>query len=413
MSQSNQREKLLVVGNGMAGVRLCEEIAKVCPDRFTVAICGAEPVPGYNRVLLSSHLAGDVSREDIALRDSNWYSNQGYTLRTRAEVVSIDTGRGLAYLADGNAEAFDKLVFATGSTPIRLPKPGMTLPGVMAFRDLADVAAMRKLSAAAAEVVVIGGGLLGIEAAYGLARCGAKVTLVHLMDRLMERQLDGPAAALLRKAIVRKGIRVELGADTARVLGTDRAEGLELADGRVLPAQAVVCAIGIRANSGLAKEAGIAVNRGIVVDDAMRTSVPHIYAVGECAEHSGTVYGLVEPAYAQAKVIARQLAGDISARYGGTTLSTNLKVSGLGVFSAGDFTGGPETQASVMEDSAAGTYRKLVFDQSRLVGAVLVGDTTDALFYRDLIRSGQDIATARGSLIFGQDFASGMALQAA
>lgn len=373
------RERLLIIGNGMAGVRLCEELARRCPGRHQVTICGAEPVVGYNRVLLSSHLAGESGAADLGLRSPDWYADQGFTLRTRAEVAAVDLARREAHLADGNVEPFDQLVFATGSQPIRLQKPGMDLPGVIAFRDLDDVARMREFGARKSDVVVIGGGLLGIEAAHGLARCGAKVTLVHLMDRLMERQLDAAAAALLRKGLERKGIRIVLGADTSRVLGERDVTGLELADGRVLPARAIVCAVGIRANSALAKAAGLAVNRGILVDDAMAASAPGVYAIGECAEHAGAVYGLVEPAYEQAAVCAARLAGDGAARFAGAAPATNLKVSGIGVFSAGDISGAAPAEVSMFSDAASGAYRKLAFMGDRLVGAVLVGDISDAL----------------------------------
>ena len=409
----NHQQKLLVIGNGMASVRLCEELALRCPGRFAITICGAEPLPGYNRVLLSSFLAGQVKAEDIALRPRSWYEDARMTLLTGSSVCAVDFADRQAMLADNTKLGFDRLVFATGSRPVMLPKPGMHLPGVLAFRDLADARLMQDLGKMQADVVVIGGGLLGIEAAYGLARCGAKVTLVHLMDRLMERQLDASAASLLRTALARKGIRIELGADTARITGDTGATGLELADGRVLPAQAVVCAVGIRPASELAKAAGLHVNRGIVVDDAMACSQSGVYALGECAEHRGTVYGLVEPAHEQAAIIARQLSGEADALYCGTLLATNLKVSGVGIFSAGDFMGTATSQASTLEDRDAGWYRKLVFEGEKLTGAILAGDTSDALWYRDLIRSGSDVSAMRHKMIFGQDFASSPQQQAA
>ena len=382
------QQKLLVVGNGMASVRLCEELAVRCPGRFAITICGAEPQPGYNRVLLSSFLAGQTKWEDLALRPRSWYEESGMTLLTGAIVCAVDFAARQALLADNTMLGFDRLVFATGSRPVMLPKPGMDLPGVLAFRDLEDAQVAQGLGEMQADVVVIGGGLLGIEAANGLARCGAKVTLVHLMDRLMERQLDAPAAGLLRTALARKGIRIVLGADTARIMGDTGVTGLELADGRVLPAQAVICAVGIRPSSELARAAGLHVNRGIVVDDAMACALPGVYALGECAEHRGTVYGLVEPAHEQAAIVARQLSGEADALYFGTLLATNLKVSGVGIFSAGDFMGTATSQASLLEDRDAGWYRKLVFEGEKLTGAILAGDTSDALWYRDLIRSG-------------------------
>ena len=407
------QQKLLVVGNGMASVRLCEELAVRCPGRFAITICGAEPQPGYNRVLLSSFLAGQTKWEDLALRPRSWYEESGMTLLTGASVCAVDFAARQALLADNTMLGFDRLVFATGSRPVMLPKPGMDLPGVLAFRDLEDAQVAQGLGEMQADVVVIGGGLLGIEAANGLARCGAKVTLVHLMDRLMERQLDAPAAGLLRTALARKGIRIVLGADTARITGDTGVTGLELADGRVLPAQAVICAVGIRPASELARAAGLHVNRGIVVDDAMACALPGVYALGECAEHRGTVYGLVEPAHEQAAIVARQLSGEADALYFGTLLATNLKVSGVGIFSAGDFLGTATSQASLLEDRDAGWYRKLVFEREKLTGAILAGDTSDALWYRDLIRSGSDVSAMRHKMIFGQDFASSPQQQAA
>lgn len=399
----SQREKLLIVGNGMAGVRLCEEIARRCPTRYDVTVVGAEPRPGYNRVLLSSYLAGDSGEVDVILREPSWYDGVRIKLYTGRAVTRLKREAKVAKLSDGTLLSFDKLVFATGSQPIRLPKPGMDLAGVMTFRDLADVDAMRRAAGPGVPVVVIGGGLLGIEAAYGLRRAGADVTLVHIMDRLMERQLDARAAVFLKTALERKGIRVVLNADTAQVLGGAHVEGLALADGRVLPARAVVVAVGIRPNMALAAEAGIPLNRGIVVDDQMQCGVADVFAIGECAEHRGVVYGLVEPAYQQAAVLAAHLAGE-RASYDGTVLATNLKVSGVGVFSAGDFEGaGAGARPVTLEDRSAGVYRKLVVAGDRLTGCVLVGDTADGLWYRDLIRAGTDISAIRDDLIFGQD----------
>jgi nitrite reductase (NADH) large subunit len=399
----SRRERLLVIGNGMAGVRLCEEIARRCPTRFDVTVVGAEPRPGYNRVLLSSYLAGDSGEADVILRDQSWYEGVRIKLYTGRAVTRLKLEARVAKLSDGTLLSFDKLVFATGSQPIRLTKPGMDLPGVMTFRDLGDVDIMRQAAGVGMPAVVIGGGLLGIEAAYGLSRAGARVTLVHIMDRLMERQLDARAARFLKTAIERKGIKVVLGADSAAVIGDHCAEGLQLADGRVLPARMVVMAVGIRSNVALAASANLAVNRGILVNDRMESTVEDVFALGECAEHRGVVYGLVEPAYQQAAVLASNLAGT-PASYPGSVLATNLKVSGVGVFSAGDFEGtAAGARAITLEDRSAGSYRKLVVSGDRLTGCVLVGDTADGLWYRDLIRSEQSIAAMRDDLIFGQD----------
>jgi nitrite reductase (NADH) large subunit len=308
-------------------------------------------------------------------------------------------------LANGATLPYSALVLATGSRAIRLSVPGMELPGVLTFRDLRDVAAIEAASARGRNAVVIGGGLLGLEAAYGLARAGAKVDLIHLMDRLMERQLDARAASMLREAVEARGITVHLAAETARIAGIGSVDSVELKDGSILPADLVVVAAGIRPNVELAHTAQIDVGRGIVVNDAMQTSRAEVYALGECAEHRGVCYGLVEPAYEQARVLARRLAGDRSAQYAGSVLATNLKVSGVAVFSAGDFMGAAGTESIVLSDPGLGAYKKLVIRDGKLAGAVLFGDTVDGLWYLDLIRTGAPIGRMRSELAFGRALA--------
>ncbi|QEN88673.1 NAD(P)/FAD-dependent oxidoreductase [Labrys sp. KNU-23] len=396
-------EKLLIIGNGMASVRLCEELAAHAPGRFETTVVGAEPRPGYNRVLLSALLAGDIGRDGINLRDEAWYGAQGIRLITGQAVTGLDPAARTAHLANGTALSFDRVVLATGSSAIRLPIPGMTLPGVMTFRDLADLPALQEAARLNRRIAVIGGGLLGIEAAYGLAKGGAKVTLVHVMDRLMERQLDRRTAAFLKRAVERKGIRVMLNAQTQEVAGESRAQALLFADGSHLPVDMVVVAVGVRPNTGLAKAADLPVGRGIQVDDGLATVVPFIHAIGECAEHRGQVYGLVEPAYEQARVLARRWGGDAQAAYEGTALSTNLKVSGIPVFSAGDFLGEGNDDI-LLEDRGAGLCKRLVLKDNRLIGAAMVGEAEDAVWYKDLIRRGSDISAIRESLIFGRAF---------
>ncbi len=397
-------EPLVIVGKGMAATRLVDELSTRALGRYSIIVIGAEPRPAYNRVLLSSLLAGDVSASDIELKPPAWWRARGVTTLYGGAVVEIDRRNKRVRLENGVMLPYSKLAIATGSHPIRLPLPGMSLPGVMTFRDMRDADAMLAAAREDARAVVIGGGLLGIEAAYGLARAGVRVTLVHLMDRLMERQLDARAADLLKRAIEARGIEVLLNADSASVTGADRATGLALKDGRVIAADLVVCAVGIRPNAELARASGVAVGRGVMVDDGLATSDPEIFALGECAEHNGIVYGLVEPAYEQAGVLSRRLAGDRSAAYGGSIPATNLKVSGVGVFSAGDFIGeGKETL--IFDDEGGGAYKKLVIADNKLVGAVLFGDTRDALWYQDLIRGGADIGPMRGDLAFGRAFA--------
>lgn len=394
-------EPLVVVGNGMAATHFIGELTQRALGRYSVIVIGAEPRLSYNRVLLSSLLAGEVGEATLELKPRGWWKGRGVTTLDGHAVAAIDRQSRSVTLTSGLRFAFSKLVLATGSQPIRLPKPGMDVQNVLTFRDLADVGAMRALMRPGARAAVIGGGLLGLEAAYGLAKAGVKVTLVHLMDRLMERQLDPHAAALLKCAIEAKGVEVLLGADTERVVGEDRATALELSSGRIIPVDFVVCAVGIRPQVDLARQAGLAVNRGVVVDDGLATSDPNIFALGECAEHQNNVYGLVEPAYEQAKILARRLAGETTATYAGSTLATNLKVSGVNLFSAGEFMEGPSSDVLMIEDDGAGIYKKLVVEEGRLKGAVLFGDTADGLWYRDLIRSRADISHMRDMLAFG------------
>lgn len=395
------RERLLVVGNGMASLRFLERLTERAPGRYDVTVVGAEPVAAYNRVLLSSLLGGEVDEAACAFRGLDWYEDHGIRLLTGAPVTGIDRESGLAIVGETHVLPFDKLVLAVGSTPIRLPKPGMDLPGVITFRDLADVAAIRKAAVKHARAVVIGGGLLGLEAAVGLARRGIDTTLLHVMDRLMERQLDHAAAGLVKRALEARGVRVMLKADTAAVEGGTRVERLRLSDGTVLPADLVVMSVGVRPSVALAKAAGLATSRGIVVDDRMTTSDPRIFALGECAEHRGQIYGLVEPAYEQAETLSRHLSGE-AASYQGTALATSLKVSGLPVFSAGVVDTPESAEAIVLSDPGAGLYRKLLVEEGRLIGAVFVGDVAEQGWCKALIRSGEPVAGHLDDLMFGR-----------
>ncbi len=397
-------EPLVVVGNGMATARLVDELAKVALGRYAIAVIGDEPRLAYNRVLLSSVLAGETASHDIELRPASWWRDRGVTLKYGCVATEIDVGRRELKIANEESISFSRLVLATGSTPLRLNVPGCDLAGVHTFRDSRDVDLLLTLAAQKKRVVVVGGGLLGLEAAYGLAKAGASVTLVHLMDRLMERQLDAPAADLLKTLVERKGIKVLLNANTARLHGATRVEGVELTDGRRIDADAVIFAAGIRPNVALAKDAGIAVGRGIVVDDHLQTAAPEIFALGECAEHRGICYGLVEPAYEQARVLAQHLAGKTAA-YGGSVVATNLKVSGVSVFSAGDFIGADGSETILLSDVRHGTYKKLVISEGRLTGAVLVGDAESALWYLELIRTREPVARIRRDMMFGRSAA--------
>lgn len=394
------RERLVVVGNGMASLRLLERLAAHAASRFDITVIGAEPSPAYNRVLLSALLAGDMDEASCRFRDVAWYAEQGIRLLTGVSASSIDPA-GRTVTVGTERLPYDRLVLATGSSPIRLPKPGMDLSGIVAFRDLSHVDAMRAAARPGARAAVIGGGLLGLEAAYGLARLGVDTTLLHVTDRLMERQLDARAARLVACAMESKGIRVRLMADTAAFDGTDRVEAVRLADGTAMPADLVVVAIGVRPLVDLARDAGLAVGRGIQVDDQLATSVPGIFALGECVEHRGQVYGLVEPGYDQAEVLARHLTGKAAA-YEGSVLATSLKVSGVPVFSAGEIADEAPSERLILSDPASGVYRKLILRDGCLLGALLIGDVAESRWYLDLIRTREPVGAFRHELMFGR-----------
>jgi nitrite reductase (NADH) large subunit len=397
-------EPLVIIGNGMAAARLVEELSKRALGRYSIAVIGDEPHLAYNRVLLSSVLAKEVSHDDVELKPAKWWRDRGVTMLYGQRAVAIDADIRRVRLANGATVPFTRLVLATGSRPIRLNVPGMDLPGVMTFRDLGDVAAIEAAAGQHTKAVVIGGGLLGLEAAYGLAKAGTQVSVIHLMDRLMERQLDPRASEMLAAQMLSKGIPVHLNAETKGITGRRHAESVVLKDGREIAANLVVVAAGIRPNVDLAHTAGLETGRGIVVDDRMQTSKAGIYAIGECAEHRGIAYGLVEPAYEQARELAQVLAGK-TGNYPGSVLATNLKVSGVNVFSAGDFLGAAGTEQIVLSDPGLGTYKKLVIAGGKLVGAVLFGDTVDGLWYLELIRSGASIDLFRDDLMFGRAMA--------
>jgi nitrite reductase (NADH) large subunit len=401
------RARLVIVGNGMAGARLVDEVRRAAPSRYDVVVIGAEPWPAYNRILLSSVLAGEKTLADIALGNGT-----DAAVHVGEAVEGIDRAHRTIRTTTGRSVAYDALVLATGSKPIVLPVPGADLAGVVTFRDIADVERMIAAAVAGRRAVVIGGGLLGLEAAEGLRRRGMAVTVVHLMPWLMERQLDAPAAGLLKASLERRGIKFILEADTAEITGGVRVTGVRLKDGRRLAADLVVMAAGIRPNADLARAAGRRGHRGVIVDDAMRTSDPAIYAVGECVEHRGVSYGLVAPLWEQVAVCARRLAGDATAPYEGSTAATSLKVTGIEMYSAGDLAPSEGAEEIVLQDPGRGVYRKLAVRDGRLVGAVLFGDAADGAWYSDLIRAGTPIAERRRELIFGRRFAETVPLAA-
>jgi nitrite reductase (NADH) large subunit len=402
-------ERLVIIGNGMAGCRLAEEVLARDASRYAITIFGAEPRVNYNRIMLSPVLAGEKRFEDIVINDADWYRDNGITLHAGRPVIGVDAAARTVSAEGGLTVAYDKLVLATGSDPVRLPLPGADLTGVVTFRDLDDVEAMVAAADAGGEAVVIGGGLLGLEAAYGLARRGMKASVVHLMDVLMERQLDSAAGFLLTQALAERGVETLLSAQSEAILGQDgRVSGLKLKDGRVLPCTLLVMAVGIRPNTALAKAAGLEVGRGVVVDDRMRTSDPAVFAVGECAEHRGVAYGLVAPIWDMCRTLAGVLTGDAAAAYEGSLLSTRLKVSGVDVFSAGQFAGGEGCEDVVFRDAGRGVYKRLVLKDGRLAGAVMFGDAADGNWYFDLMRSGADVTEMRETLVFGQAITEGL-----
>ncbi len=397
--------KLVMVGNGMAGVRTLEELLKLAPDLYDITVFGAEPHPNYNRILLSPVLAGEQTVDDIVLNPLDWYAENHIALHLGRKVVKIDRAARFVEAEDGTRAEYDRLLLATGSNPFMLPVPGADLDGVISFRDIADVDAMIRAASHYRHAVVIGGGLLGLEAANGLMKRGMDVTVVHIGPWLMERQLDEPAARLLQQSLEEKGMRFQLQRQTAELLkgGSERVAAIKFADGEVIPADLVVMAVGIRPNTELAESAGLHCNRGIVVNDTLQTFDPRIYAIGECAAHRGVAYGLVAPLFEQAKVCANHLAHYGIGRYQGSVTSTKLKVTGIDLFSAGDFIGGDGTESILYSDPVGGVYKKLVLKDNKLVGGVMYGDTVDGAWYFSLLRDGKDVTELRDHLMFGQD----------
>jgi nitrite reductase (NADH) large subunit len=397
---------LIVIGNGMAGCRAVEEILARDADKYRITIFGAEPRVNYNRIMLSPLLAGEKSFEDIIINGHDWYDDHGIELVAGDPVSAIDRVAKTVTAKSGRIESYDKLLLATGSDPFIIPVPGKDLPGVITFRDMDDVGHMLEAANRGGDAVVIGGGLLGLEAAHGLSLRGMKVTVIHLMQTLMERQLDEAAGWLLKDALEKRGQTILTQADTAEIYGDGKVEGVRLKDGREIPASIVVMAVGIRPNLSLAKEAGIATGRGIHVDDDMVTSDPDILAVGECIEHDGQVYGLVAPIWDMCRSLADGLVAECNG-YRGSVTSTKLKVSGIDVFSAGDFAGGEGCEDIVLRDATRGVYKRVIVKEDKIIGAVLYGDTADGNWYFDLLKKEEDISEIRDALIFGQAFASG------
>ncbi len=403
-------EKLVIIGNGMAPGRMLEHLLETAPGRYEITIFNAEPRVNYDRIMLSPVLSGEKDYEQIIIHGDGWYIKNGITLYKGHRITGIDRGAKTVTSDKGVTASYDKLVIATGSVPFILPVPGNDLAGVLSYRDLDDVQAMLLAAQSRATAVVIGGGLLGLEAAAGLKERGMDVTVLHIMPTLMERQLDPAAGYMLQRELEKRGIKVICKAATKAIVGERRVEGVALDDGRVIPATLVVMAAGIRPNAWLAKEAGLATNRGILVDDRMQTSDADILALGECAEVGGHVYGLVAPLYEMARIAAARLAGVDGAGFVHNDTPTKLKVTGIDVFSLGDFADGDDREEIVLRDAAAGVYKRLVLKENRIVGTVLYGETADGAWFNDLKKKAVDISEMRDTLIFGQSYQGGAAL---
>ena len=404
MSPVPARQSLVVVGNGMAGMRTVEEMLKLAPDKYDITIFGAEPHGNYNRVLLSPVLAGEKTMDDIMLHTREWYLKQRITLHAGDQVVKIDRYRRVVHAQSGREVPYDRLLLATGSKPFIVPVPGHRLPGVIGFRDIQDVDTMLAAANRGGHAVVIGGGLLGLEAANGLLRRGMDVTVVHVTDSLMNQQLDKQASLLLKQALEQKGLRFVLEAHTTAIVGDDRVRAVKFRDGSEIPADLVVMAAGVLPNIELAKSAGLHCERAIVVDDTLQTYDPRVYAVGECVQHRSATFGLVAPIWDQARVCGGHLAGTGHRRYVQQATPTQLKVTGVDLYSVGNFIGGEGSDDLVLRDLRRGIYKRLVLSGNRIVGAVLYGDVQDGAWYFGLLQNRTDISSMRSKLLFGEAF---------
>jgi len=396
------KEKLVLIGNGMAGMRTIEELLDLDKEMYDITVFGAEPYGNYNRILLSPVLAGEKTIEEIMLNDEQWYMDNNVKLHKGKAIVNIDRKKQVVIADDGTEEKYDRLLLATGSNPFIIPVPGHDLPGVISFRDIYDVDQMLDASKKHQHAVVIGGGLLGLEAANGLMLQGMSVTVVHLGDVLMERQMDTVAGEMLKKSLEERGLNFLMGASTEAVLGEDHVKGVRFKNGMEISADLVVMAVGIRPNIELAEKIGLHCEKGVVVNDTMQTYDPKIYSVGECVQHRGQAYGLVAPLFEQAKVCANHLAKMGIGRYEGSVTSTKLKVTGIDLFSAGDFNGDETTEDIVMKDVNRGIYKKVVLKDNKIHGAVMYGDTVDGAWYFQLMRDETDVSDIREHLMFGQ-----------
>ena len=400
-----RKRRLIVIGNGMAGMRTVEELLAIAPGAYEIVVFGAEPHGNYNRILLSPLLSGEKSVEEILIHSPEWYARNNVTLHSGDPVVSIDRRKRIVRSQQGRELSYDRLLMATGSKPWMPAMPGIELPGVVTFRDLKDVDTMLDAARRYRKAAVIGGGLLGLEAANGLSKRGMDVTVVHLPDSLMERQLDAASANLLKASLEARGLKFRMTTRTSAILGDERATGLRFDDGTTLEADLIVVTAGVRPNIDLAKKVGLRCERGVLVTDTMQTYDPSIYAVGECVQHRDTTFGLVAPLWDQARVCATHLAEQGFSRFKGSIAATHLKVTGIELYSAGEFLGEDGDETIVLQDEKRGVYKRIVIRDNRLRGAVLYGDAVDGGWYHDLMAAQQDIGPLRDKLLFGPAFA--------
>ncbi|WEI18106.1 nitrite reductase small subunit NirD [Acinetobacter proteolyticus] len=403
---AQEKLKLVLIGNGLAGMRCLEDLLDMAPDRYDVTVIGEEPWGNYNRIMLSPVLSGEKTIDDIMLHPHAWYRDKGIQFIADDPAIKIDRTRKVVHTEKGESVDYDRLIIATGSSPFIPPVQGVDLKGVISFRDIYDVNTMIKYCETKKNAVVIGGGLLGLEAAYGLKQRGMNVTVLHLMDRIMERQLDGRASRMLRHSIEQKGINIITEANTEALIGEEgHVSQVRLKDGTVLDADLVIFAVGIRPNITLAQSAGLRCNRGILVNDTMQTFDPSIYAVGECIEHRNQTFGLVEPLWGQAFICATHLAEHGSLTFKSPTVPTQLKVSGVDVFSAGNFEPKEDYEDIILNDDKRQIYKRIIIQKDKVIGAVLFGDTEDGMWYAELIADQTPVSTFRNKLLFGKDFA--------
>jgi NAD(P)H-nitrite reductase large subunit len=402
------KQQLVVIGNGMAGMKAVEELISATPDKFSITVFGAEPYGNYNRIMLSPVLCGEKSIDDIIIHDHQWYLDHSITLHSGADkmVVEIDRKNRQVIARDGTTASYDKLLIATGSKPYILPIPGSKLEGVIAFRDIYDVNKMLEYSQTKKHAVVLGGGLLGLEAANGLAQRGMHVTVVHSKDVLLNRQLDANAGHLLQQELLSRHVHFKMPADTQELLSNEsgHVRAVRFADGSELACDLFVMAIGVRPNIELAEKAGLYCERGIIVSDTLQTFDPSIYAVGECIQHRGDTFGLVAPLFEQAQVCANHLSGHGVAEYKTLPSATKLKVTGINLFSLGKFLSDENSQEICFSDPAAKVYKKIVIEDNHIVGLVLYGDTKDGSWYQSLMEQHTNIEEMREHLIFGQAY---------